>query len=138
MSHAGWLVPKLSTSACPTTSICPRIMKPRFIQLGKSSTPICKDTGADVHQWSSSSWCPCHCRLSSAPGSAHGDVATLPREDEHPSCTIKSISSSCSSAFLPQLPLSCIDLGGSYHPQNGGTTPLCPGKGIPHGPGVSV
>lgn len=142
MSHAGWLVPKAVHLCLPCHEHLPMNHEAQI-----------HTAGENLHSHLQSHWGRCSpvvqqqlvvpLSLSSVLGSkqtglGHGDVVTLPREDEHPSCTITSISSICSSAFPLQLPLSCINSGDSDHPQNGGTTHMCPGKGITNCPGVSV
>lgn len=141
MAHAGWLVPK-------AVHLC----LPRHEHLPMNHEAQNHTAGENLHSHLQSHWgrsSPVVQQQLTVPlslssvlgsrqtGSGHGDVATLPREDEHPSCTITSISSIRSSAFPLQLPLSCSNLGDSDHPHNGGTTCMCPGKGIPNCPGVS-
>lgn len=67
---------------------------------------------------------------STGTGLGHGGVATLPSEDEHPSCTTTAVSSaSCSSARPLQSPFVAL-WGLRAHPGLG-RTHLHPGKGTP-------
>lgn len=133
MSHAGWLVPKAVHLCLPCHEHLPMNHEAQIHTAGEK-----------LHSHLQSHWGRCSpviqqqlvvpLSLSSVlgsrqTGSGHGDVVTLPREDEHPSCTITSISSICSSAFPLQLPLSCIKLRGLRSPPERGNNPYVSWEG---------